>query len=117
MHNEQEQYYLNKVEPNKSCLLTLHDIIVNHDESIIFCWKYRMPFFCINNKMLCYLWTDKKTKEPYIGFVDGNLINHSKLIQGNRNRMKILPINPNRDIPIKLIKTLLTIAIDIKNKK
>ncbi len=74
-----------------------------------------MPCFCIRNKMLCYLWIDKKTKEPYIGFVDGNLIEHPKLIVGNRNRMKILPINPTKDIPIKLIKNLLSVALQIKN--
>jgi hypothetical protein len=117
MKLEIERYYLNKTEPIKNCLITVHNIIIKHNNKIKSCWKYKMPFFCINDKMLCYLWINKKTKEPYIGFVDGNLINHSKLIQGNRNRMKILPINPNIDIPIKLINELLKVAITLKNKK
>ncbi len=115
MQNEQEQFYLNKIEPHRSCLLTLRNIIINQNNEITTSWKYKMPFFCYHKKMLCYLWTDKKTKEPYIGFVDGNLIKHPKLIQGNRSRMKILPINPNKDIPIQLIKVLLDKAINIKN--
>ena len=61
MQQEQENFYLNKSEPTKSCLLTLHDIIIQYNDNIKPCWKYRMPMFCINNKMFCYLWTDKKT--------------------------------------------------------
>ena len=30
-------------------------------------------------KMFCYLWTDKKTHEPYIGIVEGNKIDHPLL--------------------------------------
>lgn len=116
MKLDQEQYYLNKDELTKSCLLTLHDIIVNLHKSIKPCWKYRTPMFCVNNKMFCYLWIDKITKQPYIGFVDGNLIEHPKLIQGNRNRMKILPVNPNIDLPINLINELLQLAFEIKTK-
>jgi len=114
MHSEQNNFYLTKHEPVKSCLLTLHNIIINQHKSIQPCWKYRMPMFCINNKMFCYLWIDKKTNEPYIGFVDGNLITHKALIQGNRNRMKILPINPNKDLPIQLIEDLLQTALNLK---
>ena len=107
-------FYLSKQEPIKSCLLTLHDIILSQNKSIKPCWKYKVPMFCINNKMCCYLWIDKKTKKPYIGFVDGNLICHKALIKGNRKKMKILPINPNQDLPIQLITDLLTDAIMLK---
>ena len=116
MHNNQENFYLKQSEPIKSCLLTLHDIILHQHKDIKTCWKYRLPMFCINDKMFCYLWIDKKTKEPYIGFVDGNLIDNKALIQGNRKRMKVLPINSNLDIPIKLIENLVAKAITLKLK-
>jgi len=116
MQLEIENYYLSKIEPTKGCLITLHNIILKHSNSITSNWKYRMPFFCFNNKMFCYLWTNKITNEPYIGFVDGNLMKHPKLVQGDRNKMKILPINPNVDIPIDLIINLLNTAIEIKLK-
>ena len=116
MHNNLENFYLKQSEPNKSCLLTLHDIILQQHKDIKACWKYRLPMFCVNDKMFCYLWIDKKTTEPYIGFVDGNLIDHKALIQGNRKRMKVLPINPNIDIPIKLIEKLIAKAIALKLK-
>jgi uncharacterized protein YdhG (YjbR/CyaY superfamily) len=114
MNTKFENYFLDKQEPTKSCLLTLRDIILAQNRNIKACWKYRMPFFCINHKMLCYLWIDKQTNHPYIGFVDGNLIEHPKLKQGHRTRMKILPIHPNKDIPITTIETLLEIALVLK---
>ena len=116
MQNALEQFYLNKTEPAKSCLLVLRDIILNFESEITSSWKYGMPFFCFNDKMFCYLWTDKKTNNPYIGFVDGNLITHHKLVQGNRSRMKILPINPNKDIPVKTIELILGKALELRKK-
>lgn len=108
-----EQFFLNKDDPNKSCLLTLRDIILSQDEHITETTKYGMPCFCYKNKIFCHLWIDKKTNEPYILFVEGNYINHEKLKVGNRNRMKILPVNPNQDIPIQLIELLLNKALDL----
>ena len=63
--------------------------------------------------MFCYLWTDKKTNEPYILFVEGKHLKHPALEQGNRSRMKIFIINPNKDIPIDTIKLLLNEALDL----
>jgi len=107
-----ENYYLQKEEPTKSCLLTLREIILSQDKNITNQWKYRMPFFCYKGKMFCYLWMDKTTHKPYIGFVEGNRLEHKLLEQGNRSRMKILRINPNKDLPITLIKELLKQALD-----
>ncbi|WP_347926267.1 DUF1801 domain-containing protein [Pontimicrobium sp. SW4] len=111
--DKNESFYLNKEEPNKSCLLALRDIILNQDENVTETTKYGMPCFCYKKKMFCYLWTDKKTKEPYILFVEGQHINHPKLETGNRNRMKILQINPDEDIPVKTIESLLEIALEL----
>ena len=110
--SEQDIFYSNKTEPNKSCLLALRTIILNQDEHITETTKYGMPCFCYKNKMFCYLWVDKKTDEPYILFVEGQHINHPKLEAGNRSRMKILRINPNKDIPIKTVTQLLNTALD-----
>lgn len=108
-----KHFYLNKEEPNKSCLLALRDIIIKQDDNVTETTKYGMPCFCYKKKMFCYLWTDKKTNEPYILFVEGQYLNHSMLETGNRNRMKILRLNPNEDIPIDTIELLLAQAIDL----
>jgi len=108
-----DNYYLSKEEPNKSCLLTLRSTILNQDDLVTETQKWGMPCFCFKQKMFCYLWTDKKTKEPYILFVEGNRLDHPKLEAGNRARMKILRVDPNGDLPIKLINTLLKEALDL----
>lgn len=110
---QQDSFYTSKEEPNKSCLLALRDIILKQDEQITATVKYGMPCFCYKNKMFCYLWTDKKTTEPYLLFVEGKHINHPELEAGNRSRMKIFRINPTKDIPLKTIETLLNSALDL----
>lgn len=111
--NEKDYFYLNTDEPNKSCLLTLRDIILNQDENITETKKYGMPCFCYRKKMFCYLWVDKRTNEPYILFVEGKHLDHLKLEAGKRTRMKIFRINPNKDIPINTIELLLNNALDL----
>lgn len=106
-------YYLNKEEPQKSCLLALRSIILNMDKDVSETVKYEMPCFCYKKKMFCYLWTDKKTGEPYILMVEGKLLNHPELEQGSRSRMKILRIDPNEDMPVGTIELILNDALDL----
>ena len=113
MINESHNYYLNKEEPNKSCLLALRSIILDQDTNISETQKYGMPCFCYKKKMFCYLWTDKKTNEPYILMVEGNQLDHPKLEKGDRSRMKIFRVNPNKDLPLKTIETILQKALDL----
>ena len=63
--------------------------------------------------MFCYLWTNKKTNEPYLLFVEGQHLNHTKLETGTRKRMKIFKVNPNQDIPVQEIESLLQKAINL----
>lgn len=107
-----DDYFLNLSEPNRGCMLSLKDIIISQDENITMHWKYKAPFFYYKNKMFCYLWIDKKTTHPYIGFVEGNRIESHFLEQGNRSRMKILRINPNVDLEVEIIEELLNTALN-----
>ncbi|HKJ40536.1 MAG TPA: DUF1801 domain-containing protein [Sunxiuqinia sp.] len=106
-------YYLSQKKPTKSCLLALRDIILEQDSNVTETRKYGMPCFCYRKKMFCYLWTDKKTDEPYILMVEGKHLEHPELEEGNRSRMKILRINPNTDLPIDTIKRILNSALDL----
>lgn len=108
-------YYLNQVEPIKSYLLALRSYILEFDDHISEAWKYKMPFFCYQEKMLCYLWIHKQYNQPYIGFVDGNKIDHQKLMMEKRARMKILLLNPRKDIPLGTINQILKKAIALRN--
>lgn len=111
MIREIDNYYLQKEEPVKSCLLALREIILRYNNDITEAWKYRMPFFCYKGKMFCYVWVHKKTLQPYLGIVEGRKINHPKLIQENRSRMKIMFMDPTKDLPLKTIHEIFKMAI------
>ncbi len=106
-------YYTNKLEPSKSCLLGLRSIILELDKGIIETVKYGMPCFCYKKKVFCYLWSDKMTDQPYLLMVEGKHLYHPQLETGKRTRMKILRINPNKDLPIKIIVEVLQSALDL----
>ncbi|WP_149304822.1 DUF1801 domain-containing protein [Pareuzebyella sediminis] len=104
-------YFLNKEEPFKGCLLALRESILSKDLQITETQKYGMPCYCFKGKAFCYLWTDKKTQFPYILFVEGQYLNHQKLETGKRARMKIFPVDPKKDLPIRTINALLQDAL------
>lgn len=113
---ELDNFYLNQQEPLRSCYLALRQIILDCDSLITPEWKYRLPFFYYNGKMLCYLWKDKMTGEPYIGFMDGMKIVHPALEQGDRSRVRIFRINPDMDINRNEVVGLLRSAISVNTK-
>ena len=114
---ELHNFYLNHNEPDKSCLLALRSIILAQDNQITETQKYGMPCFCFKKKAFCYLWTDKKSKEPYLLMVEGKFLDHPSLEVGSRSRMKILRINPNRDLPMKIIVDILQKALCLIQSK
>lgn len=117
MANSLTEFYLNQEEPNKSCYLALRDLILAIDKNITPEWKYKLPFFYYKGKMLCFLWKDKNTYEPYIGFMKGSLIEHPMLEQGERKLAKILRINPLKDLPKNEIEVIVKMSIPfIKHK-
>lgn len=111
MIREADQYYMSKEEPNRGCLLALREIILRQDANVTETRKYGMPCFCYKDKMFCYLWTDKKTDEPYILMVEGKHLNHPQLEKGTRSRMKIFRVNADEDLPVQTIEALLTDAL------
>lgn len=115
MLNALDSYFLKHGEPIKSCLLFLRSRILKHDVNIKEVWSYNMPFYFYSGKRFCYLWVHKKSKQPYIGFVDGNKMKHSDLLLEKRSRMKIFLIDPENDIPVKAVDALIKEAIDHVN--
>lgn len=113
MIQELHTYYLSQEEPNQSCLLALRKLILDQDPNVTETRKWGMPCFCYKQKMFCYLWTDKKTGEPYLLLVEGKHLDHPRLEEGNRSRMKIFRINPVQDLPIQAIELILQKALDL----
>ena len=113
---EIDSYFLEKDEPVKGCLLFLREYILKQDKSITEAWKYKMPFYCYNGKMFCYLWVHKKYKKPYIGIVEGAKIKHPDLIIEKRARMKILLVDPGKDLPLKKINSIMKDVLKLYQK-
>jgi len=111
MVEELHTYYLTKEEPNRSCLLALRHIVLEQDTHITETQKYGMPCFCYKKKAFCYLWTDKKTDEPYLLLVEGKYLDHPALEAGDRKRMKIMRVNPREDLPLQTIVSVLQQAL------
>jgi len=108
-----DNFYNGKQEPVKSCLLALKLIIENYNSDFEARWYYRLPCLMYQNKIFCYLWIDKKTQFPSIEIGKGIEINHPDLIQGNRVFVKLLFINPEKDIPIKNIYEIFDMAMKL----
>jgi uncharacterized protein YdhG (YjbR/CyaY superfamily) len=51
-----DQYFLQKEEPIKSCLLALREHILRFHPNLTEEWKYGMPMCYYHGKMFCYLW-------------------------------------------------------------
>jgi hypothetical protein len=113
MSEQLYNFFLNKSELNKICLFVLRDIILEQDEHVSESIKWNSPCFSYKNKMFCFLMVDKKTDQPYILMVEGIRLDFPELEQGNRTRMKVLYINPAKDIPIKKIENILQSALDL----
>ena len=111
MLTELDNFYDEKEEPIRSCMLALKDIILRYSSELEPAWKYRLPCFMYKKHIFCYLWIDKKTKHPYIGVGKGRDIEHPDLIQGNRTFVKLLMIDPEKDIPIETIHTIFDMAM------
>ncbi len=110
---EIQHFYLNQKEPNKSCLLALRHIILQQDTDVSETIKYGMPCFCYRKKAFCYLWTNKRTTFPYLLMVEGKHLDQVQLEAGQRLRMKTLPIDPQEDLPIDTIESILTAALNL----
>lgn len=109
-----DEYFLHKDEPIKSCLQFLREYILKKDVNIAEIWRYGMPFYYYKQKMFCYLWVHKKYHLPYLGMVDGKLIDHPDLMQEKRARMKIMLIDPSTDLPVGDIDNILDQAIKLR---
>ncbi|MDP1677309.1 MAG: DUF1801 domain-containing protein [Bacteroidota bacterium] len=116
MPSKVDNFYLNHEEPVCGTLLALREIILKQDKNITEVWKYFMPCFCYKGKMFCFLWVNKKTRQPYIEFVEGKRIDHPKLISEKRSRMKILLFDAEKDLPIRTITAITKQALDLYRK-
>jgi len=111
MVEESNNYFLRYDEPIRSLFLFLRTLILDKDPDLGEAVKYQMPFFCYKGKIFCYLWVHKKFKKPYIGFMEGNKIDHPDLLTEKRSRVKILLLDAEEDVPVEKIDEILTMLL------
>lgn len=102
-----DSFYENLTEPLRSYLLAIREFIIFHDSEINEKFKYKLPFFYYLNKPFCYLWKNKATNAPYIGFSRGHLSDHPLLETGNRTTIKILKLDIQEDIDYNILDEIL----------
>lgn len=108
-----DEFYQQHEEPLKSCLQALRTLILTYNSTVTERWYYRLPCFFYKEKMFCYIWFDKKTRQPYIAMYPARKLRHPKLISGNRTQSKILVINPEKDLPVKTIREVFRKAVNL----
>jgi len=102
-----DAYYDGLNEPLQGFVLALRKIILELNEQIEETWKWRAPFFLYRNHMLCYIWLDKKSGEPYLGIYGGDALDHPALVERHRASIKKLLLRVEEDIPINTIREVL----------
>lgn len=108
-----DNFYNKLDEPANGVLLAMREIILAQDPVITHELKYGMPFFCYEGKMFCYLWIHKKNGQPYLGLVEGKHFDEEFLLQEARSRMKIMMLDPEKDLPVAKIKAVIEKALDL----
>lgn len=113
MLKEIELFILEKDEPVTSLFFSLRAHILNYNPDITEVFTFNMPFFRYKGEQFCYLSVYKKDGMPYIGFVEGKRFEHPALVQGERVRIKILPLNPEEALPVDVIDSVLKVALSL----
>jgi hypothetical protein len=113
MQEKINHFYLDREEPLRSTLMALHDYILALHPEMRVAWKWSAPFFVYKKKNFCYLWINKQTGQPYVGLVRGGDIEHPLLELADRKRMKVLPIDAKKDLPIVAMEEIFEEAMNL----
>jgi len=115
--NPAEDYILNNPEPYRSVLLHLQVVIENTIPDAELKYKYRIPFYYISNKPLCYLNQSKDYVD--LGFWNAShlTVHLEHLCTKRRKLMKSLRYKKLEDINEKILIEVLQDAYSVKNNK
>lgn len=96
-------------------MLALKDIILNVDLNITHQRKFQIPFFYYKDKKLCFLWVHRK--KLLMGFVEDKKIYPKKDSVNRKDKTETIQIDPQADIPVKVILKKLQEKIKLYNKQ
>lgn len=113
-----EAYILNQPEPFKSILLHLQILIKTSFPEVDLQFKWKIPFYYLDNKPFCYLNPSKKKGYVDVAFwVAAHLTKHNELlISEGRKVIKSLRYKSIEDIDEEVLLTVLEEAHQLKGK-
>ncbi len=109
--NPVDNYILSKPEPWQAMLIELQAIIKHSLPEVEEAYKWNLPFYSINGKMLCFLNFRKSYVD--VGFTWGVLLEEYKahLVGGEkRKNLRSLRYHSPEDIDIVLLQEILVAA-------
>ena len=113
-----EAYILNQPEPFKSILLHLQILIETSFPEVDLQFKWKIPFYYLDEKPFCYLNPSKKKGYVDVAFwVSAHLTKYNEfLISENRKVVKSLRYKSIEDINEEVLLTVLEEAHQLKDK-
>ncbi len=113
-----EEYILNQPEPFKSILLHLQILIESSFPNVDLQFKWKIPFYYLNEKPFCYLNPSKKKGYVDVAFwVSAHLTKYNEhLISENRKVVKSLRYFKIEDINEEILLSVLEEAHSLKDK-
>jgi len=117
--NPAEHYILNQSEPYKTILLHLQVLIETTVPDVDMLYKYRIPFYYVNNRPFCYLNVSLKKGYVDVGFWNASyLTKHTEhMVSEGRKMMKSLRYYTIDDIDEQILIEVLHEAYSVRNKK
>jgi len=114
--NPAEEYILNQPEPFRGILLHLQSVIELTIPEIDLKYKYRIPFYYVNDKPFCYLNQSKDYVD--VGFWHANhlRVHLDKMTTAGRKMMKSLRYTSLEQIDDKILVEVLRDAYSVRGK-
>jgi hypothetical protein len=113
-----EEYILNQPEPFKSILMHLQILIETSFPEVELLFKWKIPFYYLNDKPFCYLNPSKKKGYVDVAFwASAHLTKYNEhLISENRKVVKSLRYRTIDDINEEILLSVLEEAHQLKDK-
>lgn len=104
-----EEHILNQPEPFKSILLHLQILIETNFPDVELLFKWKLPFYSLNNKPLCYLNTSKKKGYVDVGFYTNKDLEkfNEFVVSDNRKVVKSLRYKNLKEINADVLVSVL----------
>ncbi|NNK74887.1 MAG: DUF1801 domain-containing protein [Maribacter sp.] len=115
--NPAEEYILNQPEPFRGILLHLQSVIERSITDVDLKFKYRIPFYYVNDKPFCYLNQSKDYVD--VGFWQARhlTLHPDKMTTANRKMMKSLRYTALDEIDDTVLIAVLNEAYSVKDRK